>query len=88
MSHSSIVKIRLLINGCSIDVAQMGPDCLFINSPIDAPPGEATIVLTVDETERHWKVLLPDGICASSEKITIAALPPRGLPCHGSARQP
>ena len=76
MSHSSLVKIRLLLDGHSIDVAQMGPDCLFVDLPIDAPPGEATIVLNVDQSERRWRVRLPQGISASSEKIVIAAVIP------------
>jgi hypothetical protein len=72
--HSAIVKIRLLVNGDSIAVAQMGSDCLFIDAPLDDPPGDATIVMWVDDSERRWKVRLPDGISAGSERISIAAL--------------
>jgi hypothetical protein len=76
VSHSSLVKIRLLLDGHSIDVAQLGPDCLFVDSPMDAPPGEATIMLNVDQAERRWRVRLAEGISSRSEKIVIAAAIP------------
>jgi len=72
--HSAIVNIRLLLNGDDIPVAQMGPDYLFIDSPVDRQPGEATLVLKVDLNESRWQVWLPDGISAKSEKVAIAAV--------------
>jgi hypothetical protein len=72
--HSAIVNIRLLVNGDAIPVAQMGPDYLFIDAPVDHQPGEATVVLNVDQSESRWKVWLPNGISAKSEKVSIAAL--------------
>ena len=72
--HSAIDNIRLLLNGDDIPVAQMGPDYLFIDSPVDRQPGEATLVLKVDLNESRWQVWLPDGISAKSEKVAIAAV--------------
>jgi hypothetical protein len=72
--HSAIVKIRLLVNGDSIAVAQMGPDCVFVDSPVNHRPAEATIVMNVDDSEQRWKVWLPDGMSSSSERVTISAL--------------
>jgi len=71
--HSALVKIRLLVNGGALEVAQMGSDCLFVDSPVDLPPGEATVVLRVDESERRWRVRLPEGVTANSERVPIAA---------------
>ena len=76
MSHSSLVKIRLVLHGHATDVAQMEPDCVFVDSPIDVPPGEATLVLNVDESERRWRVCLPQGVSSRSEKIVIPAVVP------------
>lgn len=73
-AHSAVVNIRLLVNGDCLSVAQMGPDCLFIDKPIDHEQSEATIVLNVDKTERRWKVWLPNGISAKSERVPIAAI--------------
>ena len=64
--------MRLLVNGSSIAVAQMGPDFLLVDAPINHPPGNASLVLQVDQSERRWDVHLPDGISAESERVTIA----------------
>ncbi|MHB8521215.1 MAG: hypothetical protein ACYDH9_10705 [Limisphaerales bacterium] len=71
--HSAQVKMRLLVNGCSIAVVQMGPDFLLVEAPINHPPGDASVVLQVDQNERRWNVLLPNGISAESKRIAIAA---------------
>ena len=71
--HSAQVKMRLLVNGSSIAVAQMGPDFLLVDAPINHPPGNASLVLQVDQSERHWDVHLPEGISAASKRVTIAA---------------
>jgi hypothetical protein len=70
--HSADVNMGLLVNGTTLPIAQMGPDFLLVRKPIDLPPGEATIVLRVDENERRWQVRLPDGLSAVSEWVSIA----------------
>ncbi|HTD65443.1 MAG TPA: hypothetical protein VK846_02795, partial [Candidatus Limnocylindria bacterium] len=60
--HSALVKMRLLLNGSSIPVAQMGPDFLILQSATEHPPGDATLELCVDASERRWPVHLPHGI--------------------------
>ena len=64
--------MRLLVNGSSIAVAQMGPDFLLVDAPINHPPGNASLVLQVDQSERRWNVHLPDGISAGSKRVAIA----------------
>jgi hypothetical protein len=71
--HSANVKMKLVLNADSIPVAQMGPDFLLVDSATDHPPGEASLVLQVDQSERRWKVNLPHGISAHSHRVTIAA---------------
>jgi hypothetical protein len=71
--HSAQVKMRLLVNGSSIPVAQMGLDFLLVDAPINHPPGNASLVLQVDQSERRWDVHLPEGISATSKRIAIAA---------------
>jgi hypothetical protein len=71
--HSAIVKIRMHINGHTIDVAKMGPDYVVANSPVDHPPGEAMLYMQVDRNESNWKVHLPHGISAQSQRIAISA---------------
>lgn len=69
--HSTIVKIWLVLDDKSIPVAQMGPDFLLLNAPFDYPPGNAGVVLQVDQSERRWKVRLPDGISAASNRVAV-----------------
>ena len=71
-AHSALVKMCLIINGTSIPINQMGPDFLFLDSPSDYPPGEATIVLQIDESRRQWQVMLPEGISKNSERVPLA----------------
>jgi hypothetical protein len=70
--HSAQVKIWLLVNGTSIEVAQLGPDFLLLDAPVEQPPGAASIVLRVDHSERRWDVHLPEGISADSDRVAIA----------------
>jgi hypothetical protein len=71
--HSADVRISLLFKGHSIPVAQLGPDFLLLDAPTEHPPGPASIVLRVDQSERRWQVRLPDGISASSKRVAITA---------------
>ena len=66
--------MRLLVNGSSIAVAQMGPDFLLVDAPINHPSGNASLVLQVDQSERRWNVHLPDGISAGSKRVAIACV--------------
>lgn len=72
--HSAQVKMRLLVNGNSIPVAQMGPDFLFVTNAIDHSPCNARIVLQVDDSKREWDVCLPNGISSGSDRIIISAV--------------
>ena len=51
--------------------SQMGPDFLLVDAPFDHPPGDASVVLQVDQSERRWNVHLPDGISAESKRVAI-----------------
>ena len=70
--HSAQVKMRLLLNGDSIPVVQMGPDFLILQSAAEHPPGDATLELCVDASERRWKVRLPEGISSGSRTVAIS----------------
>jgi len=74
LAHSAQVKMRLLVDGRSIAVAQMGPDFLLVDAPTNHPPSIASLVLQVDRSERRWDVRLPNGISAGSNRVTIATL--------------
>ena len=64
--------MRLLLNGHSLPIAQLGPDFLILDAPIDHAPSIASIVLQVDDNERRWDVRLPDGIIANRKRVALA----------------
>jgi hypothetical protein len=72
-SHSADVRIHLHVNGCSLPVAQLGPDFLILRTPADHPPADADIAMSIDGNERRWRVRLPDGIAADKPKTKIAS---------------
>ena len=69
--HSAQVKIRLLVGSVNLNVAQLGPDFLLVDTPCDMPPGEANILMRVDDSERSWTVFLPQGISSTSQRVAI-----------------
>ena len=69
--HSAQVKIQLLIDGGSVAVAQLGPDFLLLDKPFEHPPGNACLVLQVDQSERRWDIRLPNGISANANRVNI-----------------
>jgi len=75
-AHSAQVKMRLIVNGDSIRITHMGPDFLFIESPTDHPPCEASILLRVDDSESEWKVRLPQGISNDSKRVALGLASP------------
>ena len=66
--------MRLLVNGVSFRIAQMGPDFLFVESPGDHPPARATIELQVDDAQRTWEVNLPHGMKAGDERVSLGVI--------------
>jgi hypothetical protein len=71
--HSAQVKMKLLVNGSSLSVTQMGPDFLLVTSAINHPPADAILVMQVDESERQWNVRLPNGISSDCKRVIISA---------------
>ena len=67
--------MRLLVNGLSLPVTQMGPDFVLVDAPVNHPPASASVVLQVDASERRWNVRLPNGISAGKKLVAIAAEP-------------
>ena len=64
--------MRLIVSGTVIRITHMGSDFLFIDSPADFPPCEASIFLKVDDSESQWKVRLPEGISKGSKRVALA----------------
>jgi hypothetical protein len=72
--HSARVNLRLLVNELSLPVAQLGPDFVLLDNPVDHAPAVAAVVMQVDESERSWQVRLPHGISAADNRVPIVVL--------------
>lgn len=68
--------MRLLINGTSLRIAQMGPDFLLVDSDTVHGPGLAVIQMRVDASERQWDVYLPEGVISGKMQPVVVTLPP------------
>ena len=66
--------MRLLVNGFSLRIAQMGPDFLLVDSDTAHGPGPAIIQMQVDASERQWEVHLPEGVVAGKMQPVVATL--------------
>jgi len=86
--HSADVRIHLHVNGCVLPVAQLGPEFLVLRTPVEHPPCDAEIAMSIDGHESRWAVHLLNGIqigcrrtaishCADSNGATTTATRPR-----------
>ena len=46
--HSADVRIHLYVNGSVLPVAQLGPKFLILRTPVDHPPCDAEIGLSIN----------------------------------------
>ena len=69
--YSADVRMHLSVGGRILPIAQMGPDFIILDNPIDQPPASGEIVLRIDGGVRLWPVHLPDGISADKPETRI-----------------
>ena len=66
--------MTLLLNGHTIPIAQMGPDFLILDHPVDHPPCVADVILSVDGHESRWAIRLPEGIHREHKRVPGAKI--------------
>ena len=64
--HSSKVRIRLIVNGCALSVAQVGEESLILRHPCQMPPAFGLVQITVDDHRDDYPVFLHRGISQDS----------------------
>jgi len=64
--------MQLIVNGDVIRITHMASDYVLVQRDHEYPPGEATIILQVDNSRREWTVSLPQGITKESSKVMLA----------------
>ncbi|MBM4029206.1 MAG: hypothetical protein FJ280_27980 [Planctomycetes bacterium] len=55
-----------------LSLGHLGPDYVVVDAPIDDPPSEAEISLSVDGSESRWEVRLIDGLSAAQARSRIS----------------
>jgi hypothetical protein len=73
--HSADVRMALHVNGLVLPIAQLGLDFLVLKSPINHPPANAEIAMSIDGHEDRWRVHLADGVQAGERKTKISRCP-------------
>ena len=64
--------MQLFVNGHALKIAQLGPQFLMLDQPIENPPADAEILMSVDGKEDRWRVHLPDGISTTEPTTPIS----------------
>jgi hypothetical protein len=67
--HSALVQLHLKVGAEILELAAVGPLGVRLREPTAFPPGEAEVVMNVDDFESRWPVYLPDGISANSRDL-------------------
>lgn len=69
---SADVRIHLHVDGQALSVSHLGPDFLILRTPMDHPPCNAEITMSIDGHESRWTVYLSNGIQVGRCKTAIA----------------
>jgi hypothetical protein len=77
-NHSARVRMELRLNGSALRISHLGPDYLILSQPVDHPPADAEILMSVDGNQRRWPVRLPAGLSTASLRATILPCPKAG----------
>jgi hypothetical protein len=70
--YSADVRMQLCVNGHVFKIGQLGPDFIILDNPIDHPPADAEIAMSIDGRQRRWSVHLPEGVSAGQLKTKTA----------------
>jgi hypothetical protein len=65
--------MQLSVNGHVFVIGQLGPDFVILDNPIDHPPTQGEITLSIDGRVKRWTVYLPTGISARQGETSISA---------------
>ena len=71
-SHSASVEIILSLHDRQLRIGHLGPNYLILDDPINAPPSDAQISLSVDGVTTRWSIHLPEGLSAADPRAPIA----------------
>jgi hypothetical protein len=67
--------MELRLNGSVLKISHLGPDFLILADPVEHPPTQAEILMSIDGKEERWMVWLPDGLSAAALRTLILPCP-------------
>ena len=70
-AHSARVRLRLLVNGDDLDVAQVCGDTCILRDHRPHPPSDAQLIIMVDDHTETHNVFLWQGISADSREVAF-----------------
>ena len=64
--------MRLTVGSRRMGVAQVGPDFMILEEPVEIPAGRGELVVLIDGDEKRRAIYLPDGIRPTDVRTRIA----------------
>ncbi|MEQ9410325.1 MAG: hypothetical protein RIK87_21490 [Fuerstiella sp.] len=71
-SHSAIVRMTLQVADAALEVAQVTPNRIFLRTPVDLPPCEGILSISIDGHVTQRNIRLPDGASGESSEVLTA----------------
>ena len=76
--HSALVTLELRLGERRIPLTQLAHNFAIATEPVEFPPGEGEIVMSIDGAFEHIPVFLPEGCSRSDRRFSIKSI--RQLP--------
>jgi hypothetical protein len=70
-NYSAQVEMELRVNGRIFSVGQLGPNFVILDDPIDHPPADGEMMVSIDGQVKRWPVRLPDGVVPGRVRTRI-----------------
>jgi len=74
MGYSTTVRMHLIVGAQCFAVAQVGPDFMILETPVDLPPTQGELVVRIDGDEKRRSIDLPHGARATDAETRIASV--------------
>ena len=74
--YSATVALILVVNGVRLPLSHLGPSGLIVRDDcLPIPPGDAEILIRVDDSRRRQRVFLPDGVPGGRQMVVFENAP-------------
>jgi hypothetical protein len=77
-SYSAEVQMELRVNGRVFSVGQLGPDFVMLDDPVEHPPADGEMMVSIDGEVKRWPVWLPDGVVPGKDRTRMVERPAEG----------